>query len=207
MSRPTIASAARFLAYEPESHLIEEVFHGRLSGPAEAVPPDGGRTGVYATGWSLTRSQSRRTISSHARSGSSPKRWTSRSSRKVAATRCSPRPATGTKSTSSTNRVPVPTGSSAHPKAAASTCVASITRSNWTAFPDQTAAFPHRSHDRTTPRDGLCRHPDGPGRTLRDTRAGREPGRCPDPVRRPVRRRSSARRVPGGLRVPGSTYS
>jgi hypothetical protein len=67
----------------------------------------------------------------------SPKRWTSRSSRKVAATRCSPRPATGTKSTSSTNRVPVPTGNSAHPRAAASTCAASITKSNGAVFPDR----------------------------------------------------------------------
>jgi hypothetical protein len=68
----------------------------------------------------------------------SPKRWTSRSSRKVAATRCSPRRATGAKSTSSTNRVPVPTGNSAHPRAAASTCAASITKLNGAVFPDQT---------------------------------------------------------------------
>ncbi len=53
----------------------------------------------------------------------------------------SPRPSIGTKSTSSTNRVPAPTGSNVHPKAAASTCAASITRSNGAAFPDQTAAF------------------------------------------------------------------
>jgi len=34
------------------------------------------------------------------------------------------------------------------------------------AFPDQTAAFPPRSRDRTTPQDGLCRHLDEPGRAL-----------------------------------------
>jgi len=169
------------------------------------------RTGVeratFATGWSSTRTHSRRTISSPARSVPSPKRWTSHSSRRVAATRYSLRPGTGTKSTSSTNRVPVPTGSNVHPKAAASICVASITRSNGAAFPVQTAASLPRSRDRTTPRDGPCRHLVGPGRTLRDTRSGREPRRYPAPVRRPVRRRSSVHRVPGGLRAPGSTYS
>jgi len=119
-----------------------------------------------ATVWSSTMIHSHRMTSSHARSVPSTKRWTSRSSRKVVATRSSPRPVIGTKSTSSTSRVLVPTGSSAHLRVAASIYVALTTRSNEAAFPDQTAAFPPRSRDRTTPQDGLCRHLDEPGRAL-----------------------------------------
>jgi len=83
-----------------------------------------------ATVWSSTMIHSHRMTSSHARSVPSTKRWTSRSSRKVVATRSSPRPVIGTKSTSSTSRVFVPTGSSAHLRVAASIYVALTTRSN-----------------------------------------------------------------------------
>jgi len=102
----------------PEDHPVEEVLHEQLSGPAEAVAPAVAERATFATDWSSTRTNSHRTISSPARSVPSLKRWTSRSSRKVAATKFSPRPETGTKSTSSTSRVPALTGSSAHPKAA-----------------------------------------------------------------------------------------
>jgi len=97
---------------------------------------------TFATGWPSTRTHSRRTISSLARSVPSPKRWTPRSSRKVAATRYSPRPGTGTKSTSSTSRVPALTGNSAHPKEAASICVGWITRLSRGAFPAQMVDSP-----------------------------------------------------------------
>ncbi len=122
----------------PEGHPVEEVLHERLSGPAEAVAPDGGRTGDV---------RDRLVVNENAQSQNDLEPRTKRAVAeamdvsllsKVAATRCIPRPATGTKSTSSTNRVPVPTGSSAHPKAAASTCVASITRSSAGVFRDPT---------------------------------------------------------------------
>lgn len=62
--------------------------------------------------------------------------------------------------------------------------------------------FPPHGRSRTTPHDELYRHPDGPGRMLRDTRSGHEPRRYPAPIRQPDRRRSSARRLCGGLRTP-----
>jgi hypothetical protein len=125
----------------PEGHPVKEVLHERLSGPSEAVAPDGGRTGDVRDRLVVDENAESKDELEPARGVPSPKPWTSFSFRKVAATRYSPRPATGTKSTSSMNRVPVPTGSSAHPKAAASTCVASIARSNEDACPAQTAPF------------------------------------------------------------------
>jgi len=97
---------------------------------------------TFAIGWSSTRTQSQKTISSPARSSPSTNRWTSRFSRKVVDTRSSPHPAIGTKSTSSTNRVPVRTVSSAHQKVAASLCVASITRSNGAVSPRPDGRLP-----------------------------------------------------------------
>jgi hypothetical protein len=123
---------------------------------------------------------------------------------KVVGTSYSRRPETATKSTSSANPVPAQIGSNAPPPADVSTCVVSNTKSSSVEFRHQMANFPRRSRNRTILRDGLCRRLVGPGRTSIDTRSGREPRRHPAPVRRPVRRRSSARRVPGGVRALGS---
>lgn len=112
----------------PEGHPVEEVLHARLSGPAEAVAPDGGRTGdVRDRLVADENAQSQDDLEPRTRCAVAKAIDVSLPS-KGGRYEVQLRPATGTKSTSSTNRVPVPTGSSAHPRAAASTCVASITR-------------------------------------------------------------------------------
>jgi len=107
---------------------VEEVLHERLCGPAEAVAPDGDRTGDV---------RDRLVVDENPRSQDDLEPRTKRAVAEAmdvsllsngAATKFSPRPETGTKSTSPTSRVPALTGSSAHPKAAVSICVASITR-------------------------------------------------------------------------------
>lgn len=128
----------RRVRYLWRGHPVEEVLHERLSGSAEAVASDGGRTSDIQTDRSLARPESQEGPEPRVKRTVADAMDVSLLS-KVADTRYSSRPATGTKSISSTNRVPTLTSSSAHPKATASTCVASTTGSNEAVFSDQAA--------------------------------------------------------------------
>ena len=130
----------------PEGHPVEEVLHERPSGPAEAVAPDGGRTGDV---------RDRLVVDENAQSQDDLEPRTKRAldeamdvSLLSKGDRYEVQSASGNEYevdiVDESCSVPVPTGSSAHPKAAASICVASTTKLNEAAFPDQTAAFPPR---------------------------------------------------------------
>jgi len=122
-----------------EGHPVEEVLHERLSSPAEAVAPDGGRTGDVRDRLVVDddpqpqddlEPRTKRAIDEAMDVSLLSKggRYEVQSASGI-----------GTKSTSSTSRVPVPTGSSAHQRVAASIYVASTTRSNDAVCPAQMA--------------------------------------------------------------------
>jgi hypothetical protein len=95
---------------------VEEVLHEQLSDPAEAVAPDGGRTGYV---------RDRLVVDENAESRDDLKPRTKRAVdeamdvsllSKGGCYEVHPYPITGAKSTASTSRVPVPSGSSARPR-------------------------------------------------------------------------------------------
>jgi len=89
----------------PEGHPVEEVLHERLSGPAEAVAPDGGRTGDVRDRLVVDDDpQPQDDLEPRTKRAIDEAMDVSLLS-KVVATRSSPRPVIGTKSTSSTSRV------------------------------------------------------------------------------------------------------
>jgi len=86
----------------PEGHPVEEVLHERLSGPAEAVAPDGGRTGDVRDRLVVDDDpQPQDDLEPRTKRAIDEAMDVSLLS-KVVATRSSPRPVIGTKSTSST---------------------------------------------------------------------------------------------------------